>query len=166
MCPWTWQRKICVDNAKWETIFDTPICQSITVQALTNLNCKFLNNDILDMKARLLLGKTQFYSQISKWDKSVSNRCKNCFNVNKQTTLETLKHCLYDCPIINGIIKNIHLKCRFIKNENHIAGDRIILTERVCYRHMKSDNLTPTQGITSSLTQNGLPGLLIPGQTN
>ena len=30
--------KICVDNAKWETIFDTPICQSITVQALTNLN--------------------------------------------------------------------------------------------------------------------------------
>ena len=31
---------------------------------------------------------------------------------------------------------------------------------------MKSDNLSPTQGITPSLTQNGSPGPLIPGQTN
>ena len=158
--------KICVDNAKWETIFDTPICQSITVQALTNLNCKFLNNEILDMKARLLLGKTQFYSQICKWDKGVSSRCKGCFNVNKQTTPETLKHCLFDCPIISGIIKNIHLKCRFVKNENQISGERIILTEKVCYRHMKSDNQSLTQGITSSSISNGSPGLLIPGQTS
>ena len=60
------------DSKKWEKLLKINLCQGDKLEALKVIQNKYLPRDILDFKARIILGKTQFNDEIAHWTKKYS----------------------------------------------------------------------------------------------
>ena len=114
---------------KWQTRFDTKkICQSEAQNCYRGFQTKAFPRNMLDFKARLILGKSQFGKSLSKWDQEVSPFCIYC--TKKGTPSDaTMFHVLYECPHVNSIHSFI---ARNLTLQKNLTPVNVLLTNIRC----------------------------------
>ena len=74
------------------------ICEKEIQAGYRNMQTKYFPKQLLDFKARLLLGKTQFGKALAKWSlQGVSQGCKICHR-HGNFYYDDLNHRIITCP--------------------------------------------------------------------
>ena len=95
------------DSEKWEKILKVKLCKGNEFKVLKSIHNIHLPRYILDFKARIILGKTQFNSQLAHWtNEYTSQACYMC-QLNGDFEPATLVHMLYECPKAQNTIQYI-----------------------------------------------------------
>ena len=93
------------------------------------MQTKIFPRQLLDFKARLLLGKTQFGKTLAKWtNENISQGCKVCLSKG-DFQYDDLSHRLITCPTSNTIVEYIK-SC--LTKQVQVTLTSIVLTNRRC----------------------------------
>ena len=101
------------------------------------MQTKIFPKQLLDFKARLLLGKTQFGKTLAKWStQGVSQGCKVCLRQG-HFEYDDLSHRILECPrsvsIINHIQKNL-------TKQKYLTPVHILFTNTRCIPQIKANS--------------------------
>ena len=114
-----WRKKLNTDE----------ICQGEVRNAYKLLQNKYLPRQLLDFKARIVMGKTQFNYTLSKWTKeNISPYCQTCITRGINAHADML-HTLYACPRALSIHEYIR---KNLTDLQEISPVSVILTTNRC----------------------------------
>ena len=122
--------KIDFNREKWIKLLRTNrICESEIQAGYRNMQTRLFPRQLLDLKIRLLLGKTQFGKTLAKWSsQEVSQGCKVCLRQG-HFEYDDLGHRLLYCPRSISIIDHIRSK---LTKQKYITPVHIIFTNTRC----------------------------------
>ena len=99
------------------------------------MQTRLFPKQLLDFKARLLLGKTQFGKTLAKWSsQEVSQGCKVCLRQG-HFEYDDLSHRILNCPRSVSIINYIQIN---LTKQKYITPVHILLTNTRCIHQIKA----------------------------
>ena len=115
------------------------ICQGEVRNAYKSIQNKYLPRQLLDFKARLVLGKTQFNHSLSKWTSdNISPYCGSCMEKGIHVYADML-HTLYACPVSLSIHEYIR---KNLTNLEEITPVSVILTNNRCTKQVNNKGIS------------------------
>ena len=115
------------------------ICQGEVRNAYKSIQNKYLPRQLLDFKARLVLGKTQFNHSLSKWTSdNISPYCGSCMEKGIHVYADML-HTLYACPVSLSIHEYIR---KNLTNLEEITPVSVILTNNRCTKQVTNKGIS------------------------
>ena len=138
--------KVDYNLNKWiDKLGTDKLCTSEVLAGYRNMQAKNFPRQLLDFKARLLLGKTQFGKTIAKWSsQNVSQGCKFCLRQG-HFAYDDFKHRLIDCPTTKQITR--HIREKLTKQKVFTPVHLIFTNQRCIYqlRNIENKNLNPAE---------------------
>jgi hypothetical protein len=132
------------DTGKWSKKLNTSeICQGEIRNAYKSIQNKYLPRQVLDFKARLVFGKTQFDHSLAQWtQENISPICITCLDKGIIANADML-HTLYACPVSLEIHDYIR---RYLTNLEEITPISVILTNNRCTKQVNMKGVAYKQG--------------------